>query len=481
MRSGRREWLCGLAVAVAFLAAPSGVPAQPLPVGGFRVFARVPEPGQPEGLAVAPDGTVYAGTDVAPFGVRPEGIQPSKIFAFSPSGVLKRSYTIAGESYAPWYGLFGLAVDGDGIVYALDHNPARVLAIDPVTGGQTTYASFSQVPPCRVAPPGAQCKDTMGDSGSFPNFIVFAQDGTMYVSDTSQALIWRIPRGGGSPQVWYTDAGLESVFGPNDLALSPDGRTLLIGFSTPSYNGQLSPGLYALPILADGRPGRLRQVWHAQSSDFPEGGKVAQSGRLYLSLGGANQVLVTMPDGRELARYPSTSSENASMEIPLDDPATIVFAGTDALIANHAYTGYNPQHWAILAFHAGERGAPLFYPIVRPFATAPAPVAAPGAGPGAGGSTHVPAVRITLRVRPAHVRAGRRRRFRFRATFVAGGRRLPVRGGLLSFAGRHRRTNARGRATITARLHRPGLHRARAREPGLLDGLVAVRTGRRRR
>jgi sugar lactone lactonase YvrE len=264
MRWGGRAAVCVLLLG-ALLVAASVAQAQTA-TRAFSVFARVPEPGQPEGLAVAQDGTVYAGTDVAPFGVRPEGIQPAKVFAFTPNGQLKRAYTILGETYAPWYGLFGLAVDGDGIVYALDHNPPRVLAIDPVTGGQTTYASFHQVTPCSLAAPGAECKDTTGDNGSFPNFIVFAPDGTMYVTDTSQALIWRIPRGG-QPQVWYTNPGLETLFGPNDLALTPDGHTLLFGFSQASYNGQLSPGLYALPILADGRPGQCaRSGGHSRST-----------------------------------------------------------------------------------------------------------------------------------------------------------------------------------------------------------------------
>src|SRR3981189_122489 len=111
MRGLGRAWVVGSLVATAVLAPGSAASAE-APVGSFGVLARVPEPGQPEGLAVARDGTVYASTDVAPFGVRPEGIQPSKVFAFSSTGQLKRSYGITGEDYAPWYGLFGLAVDG---------------------------------------------------------------------------------------------------------------------------------------------------------------------------------------------------------------------------------------------------------------------------------------------------------------------------------------------------------------------------------
>jgi sugar lactone lactonase YvrE len=399
-------------VAVALLGAGAPV-AGAAGIGTFSVFAPVPEPGQPEGLAVSPDGTVYAGTDVAPFGVRPEGIQPAKIFAFSPAGRLVRSYTIAGENFVPWYGLFGLAVDGDGIVYALDHNPARVLAIDPVTGAQITYASFPQLPPCSIAPAGAQCKDTSGNAGAFPNFVVFAPDGTMYVTDTSQALIWRVPPGGGRAAVFYTSRALESLFGPNDMALAADGRTLLIGISMPSYDGELSPGLYAIPIRPDGGAGVLRKLWQAQPFDFPEGGQYAQSGRIYVTAGGANQLVILSPDGHEQQRIPQTSSDNAKLPVPLNEPATVAFDGNDALITNHAWTGYSPPSWAIIDYHSGEPGLALFRPIIRPFATAS------HAGSQATTAPAAAALRITLGVSPRHARAGRLTRFSFTATATA--------------------------------------------------------------
>lgn len=458
---------------VALLSAPAPTVAAAQPET-FTEFAPVPEPGQPEGLAVAPDGTVYAGTDVAPFGVRPEGIQLSRVFAFSAAGKLLRSYVIAGERYAPWYGLFGLAVDGDGIVYALDHNPPRVVALDPVTGAQLTYSSFPQLPPCSLARLGSACKDTAGDMGAFPNFIVFASDGTMYVTDTSQAVIWRIPRGGGPPQVLYTNRDLESLFGPNDLALAPDGRTLLLGLSTPSYDGKLNPGVYALAIRRDGTAGALRQVWLARSGDSPEGGQFAQSGRIYVTASGANQVVILSPDGQELRRAPRTSSDNAKLQMPLNEPATIAFDGSDALVTNHAWTGYSPSSWSIIDYHAGEPGLALNHPIVRPFVGASGSAAAPV-------SAQPAATRIRLRVSPSHAAVGRLTAFRFSATAAVGGRPRALPAAAVSFAGHLGRTNQAGRTVVRVRLRRRGVYRARAREMGLLDGFVAVRALSRRK
>lgn len=462
------NWCCVAGLAFVLLGSGAGLGGAAW-AAGFGVFAPVPEPGQPEGLAVAPDGTVYAGTDVAPFGVRPEGIQPSKVFAFSPTGRLLRSYTIAGETYVPWYGLFGLAVDGDGIVYALDHNPPRVIAIDPASGAQITYASFPQLPPCSIAPAGAQCKNTTGDTAAFPNFIVFARDGTMYVTDTAQALIWRIQRGG-RPTVFFTSRGLESLFGPNDLALAPDGQSLLFGMSTASYDGELQPGLYAIPIQPDGTAGPLRQLWRAQPFDFPEGGQYANSGRIYVTASGANQVVILNSSGTELQRVPATASENSSLAVPLNEPATIAFDGHDALITNHAWTGYSPSSWTIITYHTGEPGLALYHPIIRPFATAPPTSSQPQTASPSGTATT-----ISLRVRPRHARTGRLTRFTFTATTTVGARRRALTGALVTFAGQQRRTGRRGRAMITARLQRRGLYRARVRQPGVLDGTAAVR------
>jgi hypothetical protein len=84
--------------------------------------------------------------------------------------------------------------------------------------------------------------------------------------------------------------------------------------------------------------------------------------------------------------------------------------------------------------------------------------------------------RIRLRVTPTRVRARRRTRFRFTAR-VAG---RPVRGAVVTFAGRRARTNRRGRAVLV-RSVKPGRHRARAAKRGLTTGVAVVRARRARR
>lgn len=105
---------------------------------------------------------------------------------------------------------------------------------------------------------------------------------------------------------------------------------------------------------------------------------------------------------------------------------------------------------------------------VSHFGRRAAAATAPGASPPA----------LTLAVRPARVRSGRRIGFRFLVGSSTGAR-SPVRGATVSFASRRARTDASGRATIVARLRRPGRHRAVARKDRSRRATAFVRVVRR--
>jgi sugar lactone lactonase YvrE len=342
------------------------------------LFARVPDPGQPEGIAVDSKGTVFVGTspkEGGPTGAR----RPSKVFAYNGKGKLKREYVIGGQDLdEPFYGLLGMAFDGDDLLYALDAAPPRVVRLDPRTGAQSEYARFRDVPPCS-AERTQDCSDTVADMGSFPDYPVFAPDGTMYVTDLMQALIWRVPPGGGRPEVWFTDNGFETLFGPNGIQFMADGKTLLFVLSnqsSPTSNPQRTSGLYQLLVGPDGTPGQLEQIWEAGPADVPDGFALARSGNAYVALAGTtgNAVAVVSPQGEEIARTPATEIENQQMEVPFDQPASAAFLGERVLVTNHSLFARNPDHYAVLDVFADEPGLPL----LRPRITA----APPGGGDG---------------------------------------------------------------------------------------------------
>lgn len=428
-------------------------PAQAREWLDVRLFARVPDPGQPEGIAVTPKRTVFVGTspkEGGPLGAR----RRSKVFAYDRFGKLQREYLIGDQDLDdPFYGLIGIALDGDNRLYAADAAPARILRLNPRTGAHREYAPIPDVPPCHSVAGPQPCSATMLDMSPLPDYPVFAQDGTMYVTDLNQALIWRIPRGGGRAEVWFTDPGLETLFGPNGIQFMADGETLLFvlsTFSNPLATPQRSSGLYELPVRADGTAGALRQLWEAADSDVPDGFAIGRSGRVYVALAGTsgNAVAVVSPEGKVIARAPPSGSENEKMEVPFDQPASVAFLGKRLLVTNHSLFARNPAHYAVLDVFAGERGLPLFRPYL-------------GRRP-----------RLKASVRPRGALVGRRKCFRFRVRHRSIG---PVGRAKVSFGGRRKPTNRRGRAVICKRFVSAGRKRARVAKQGFTTARVRVR------
>jgi DNA-binding beta-propeller fold protein YncE len=327
----------------------------------IRVFARVPTPGQPEPVAVGPDRRIYVGTNQQDDG---DSSAPSEVFVYSRQGHLRRAIELRRQRLDQSHGIQGLAFDGEGRLYALDRSAApRVVRINLKTGHQRDYARFRDVPSCSASGQSRDCSATTGDLPPAPDYAAFAPDGHLYATDIDQALIWRVPPGGGRPRVWFTDPLLESIFGPNGIQVMGDGRTLVFADTVGSQSSGHFPAgaLYTLRIRSDGRPGPLTELWLSRPADGPDGFAIAQSGRIYVALAGANQIAVISPEGEELARAPATSEENSSLDVPLDGPASVAFLGRRLLVTNQSLSG-NPSSWAVLDVFAGERGLPLFYP-----------------------------------------------------------------------------------------------------------------------
>jgi sugar lactone lactonase YvrE len=349
----------GALALVALVLAPGALASRaPLDI---RVFARVPTPGQPEPVAVGPDRRIYVGTNQQANG---DSTAPSEIFVFSRTGHLRRAIVLRGQPLGQDHGIQGLAFDGDGRLYVLDRSAApRVVRINPKTGRQRDYARFRDVPSCAASGQSRDCSATTGDLPAAPDYAAFAPDGSLYVTDIEQALIWRVPPGGGRPRVWFTDPLLESVFGPNGIQVMRDGRTLVFADTLGSVSSGHFPAgaLYTLRIRSDGRPGPLTELWVSRPADGPDGFAIGRSGRTYVALAGANQIAVISPKGEELARAPASPDDNLALEVPLDGPASVAFLGRRLLVTNQSLGG-NPSSWAVFDVFAGERGLPLFYP-----------------------------------------------------------------------------------------------------------------------
>jgi hypothetical protein len=432
----------------------------------IRVLAHVPPPGYPALSLVAPDRTIYVGTFTDAAG---NNTAPSKVFAFLPGGQLKREYVIQGQTPGEVHGVQVAAIDAKGGLYLLDQHPARVLRLDPATGKQTTYGTFADVPPCL---PGASsnCSATTTDNEPEPDYAAWGTDGSLYVTDYTQGLIWRLPSGGGPAKIWLTDPALDgSMFGVAGIVLMPDHKTLMVSTSAGPVIGAGDPTtgkLYTVPIKPDGSPGPLHKLWESGPREGPDGFAVAASGNIYLSLvgPGANQIVEISPSGQEIARAPDPAA-NSGMEVPFDSPSSVQFDGNRMIVTNDAFFSGDQSHMVIFDVWAGEPGEPVYVPGV----TQPSP--------GVLGSKKL----YSLSVSPRSVPPGERRRYRFRAVVKDKAGKRPLARGIVKFGGHRARTDARGVGFVRVTLHRRGRHLARLLLPGsratVAKAYVKVRRG----
>jgi sugar lactone lactonase YvrE len=343
------------------LAAPMFVGANGRPVGDTQVFASIGAPGAPEGIYVA-GGFVYVGTHATVRGNGGEG--PSKIFRYDvATGAPLGEIIIDGQALSATHGILGMARDAAGRLYVLDRNPSRVLRIDPATGVQETYATIPELDPCSpvVAAP---CSPTTLDEPPFPDYPAFDASGNLYISDLQAATIFRVPPGGGNAEIWFQDPVLDGIFGPNGIAIGPDGR-LYFAMTVSQQPATAGLGLiYSLPLVENPTIDDL-ELYHsfAQPLDGPDGIAFGAGGNLYAALAGSNQLAVVTPAGVE-TRFPSPV-DNALSPTPYDLPASITFNGEGSLLlTNQSFFAGNPDHYKVYDIWVNDTAQPLVEPAI---------------------------------------------------------------------------------------------------------------------
>lgn len=459
-----------VAVAGAALAAGSASSARAEQRARFdtRVLAHIPSPGFGALSLVGPDRTIYVGSFENPAG----DSLPSRVFAFAPDGTLKRTYAITGQDLSQPHGVQTAAIDSRGVLYLMDESPPRVLTLDPATGRQAVYATFHDLPNCSSAAPGVECSQTVEDNPPEPDYAAWAPDGSLYVTDYQEATVWRVPPGGGTAHVWFTDPRLDgTMFGPAGIVLLPDRHTLMFdtAASAPSTGSDFTQGkLFTIPIDADGHPGPLRQLWESRPTEAPDGFAVARSGNVYIALVGpnANQIVEVSPDGIELARFPDPMT-NSAMPVPYDEPSSVEFDGERLIVTNLSYFQGNTNHQVLFDVWAGEPGAPVYHPEQAPSA---------GAGAGTTGRALAPRVgHIRLSVSPRRLRSGARVRVRIHAFLLLGRRALALPGVRVRVGGRVLVTDRGGHAALWIRPGRRGMLSVRASRRGFRAAVVRLR------
>lgn len=347
------------AAAAAALLLPTAAAAKtPRPYGDAQVLATFPTPpGFPEGIAVKGNKVYVSGP--ARFGTA--GTGPSTVVAFNrDTGALEATYTTQGEALAFEHANSCIAFDGDGRLYVLNIQ-LGLYRIDTGSGAQQSYSTpFPDLPACDGN--NAPCSPTFFDAPSLPNDIAFDEDGNAYVTDSLQATIWRVPAGGGAPQIYFQDARLGTVpggIGANGIRLSPDRSKL---FVVVSIDPTGSPYVYTLPLVAAPQAADLAVFKAFTPGDIPDGIAFGKSNNLYVAIAtpAASGIAVLDPSGTETGRL---TNPVGSPFFPYDSPANIAFDGHGSLlVTNHAFATGIPSNFTVLDVYVGDKGSPLSKP-----------------------------------------------------------------------------------------------------------------------
>lgn len=354
--TARRLLSAAIASGVVALAAPAGASAA---FGDATILAPFPsQPGFPEGVAVR-DGRVWS-AGAATFGTT--GAGPSSVIAFDrATGAQVARHDTVGENLLAEHANSSIAFDADGRLYVLN-TQLGTYRLD-AQGNQQAYSSpFPDLKSCLPPLVNAPCSPTVADLPALPNDIAFAPNGDAYVTDSMQATIWRIPKGGGTPKIHYQDSRFASPYiGTNGLRLNPAGTHLYITVTVDMLG---AASVYTLP-LANPAKNELKLFHRFGLGELPDGIAFGAAGDLYVAMASplAPGVMKLNAAGTKVAQL---TNPQGSLTSPYDGPANIAFDGAGRiLMTNHApVTGLVARRFSIVDTDVADNGAPLFTPMI---------------------------------------------------------------------------------------------------------------------
>ncbi|RPI79598.1 MAG: hypothetical protein EHM45_02320 [Desulfobacteraceae bacterium] len=336
-------------------------------MGDGTVFAQIPEqPGFPEGIAIGGGNVFVSGPDR--FGTA--GTGPSKIYVHNLlNGKMRQEITIQNEDLNLEHALSGIALDACNRLYVI----STQLGI--LRFRQNRHHLYIQ----------EQWADPIPDLNPYdpvpalPNDMVFDQAGNLYITDSLQATIWRIPPAGGTPEIWFQSPELavynELQMGPNGIRLSP-GREYLYFVFSGSLPGDAVPRqgrIYRLPLKSTPELSDLELVYTFPDFEVPDGLAFDARGRLFVVMGGAGQISVLRFDDPDNSEIPVVEEEMRlsgpdGSTIPYVQPANIAFASRHskfAYIVNHALIAPPPPNFfSVLKVYVGVGGDRLIKPLL---------------------------------------------------------------------------------------------------------------------
>jgi sugar lactone lactonase YvrE len=323
-------------------------------IGDTTVFASAPAPGHLFGVAVDKH-RIYVSTSAGDFFADPIhgghlNSAGERVFAYDEEGNLVTTTSIATMPNSNM-GLFGLALDGnhgpDHQLYVADMN-GRILRL--AVGQKNAAPELFAQPPSQFA---------SGWMVTMWNDLVFDKAGNLFMTDDKPRL-WRVTPDG-QASVWFTDPRITGFFGfaggPLGGRIDPSGKYFYFSITiSAQFPGEAV--VYRLPLVDHPSAADLQVVhrFPVAGQQLPQatGIAFAQSGNLYVSLIGTNQIAVLDPAGNEIRRISS----------PLfDSPWGLAFMGQSLLVTNADIQPVeSPDRWKVLKVFVGESGLALNRP-----------------------------------------------------------------------------------------------------------------------
>ena len=239
----------------------------------------------PEGLAIGRTGTIFV--SVSPLGdvwrIPPGSTQPQP-FAH-----------VNGITPGADFGLLGLAVDVFGNVYG------AVQSANPAANGVWRFdrntATATRLPGTAAI--------------GLPNGLAFDKQMNLYVTDSAQGAIWRIPWDG-TASVWLQDTALTGD-GSLGLNLGANGIAIQRGLLTITNTERRT--VLQIPKVG-GQPGAISLLASLPTGDSPDGVTMDVFGDAFVAMNFADAIAKITPSG---------SMSVVASGGPLDFPSSVVF------------------------------------------------------------------------------------------------------------------------------------------------------------
>ena len=240
-----------------------------------------------EGVAVGPDGTVYAPS----FGFNSDGALSGngELFVFAPNGRLERHFPVAGSSPH----LIGLVYQQSSkSLLIADLGAGKVWKVDPKTQKIKLFMTAPMV-----------------TSSSMPglNALTFDKTGNVYVSDSFQGIIWQTPPGGGTPTAWYSPTNQNNLllptandsqplippFGANGIEFNNEGTAMFAMNTAYHY-------IVEIPVNGDGSAGA--GIVLTTGLNAPDGVAIDRDDNLWVVANQGDEIVVVDPKGKVIAK-----------------------------------------------------------------------------------------------------------------------------------------------------------------------------------